>query len=137
MEFSDNGLFITTNGDDGKNSNAFTIQKQYTKATGSVYEKQFYIDENGNVTLGGGAKIKWENVNTPEITDIDGLNDYLTQLDGRIQTFSQDNDPSLDWTTPSLKKEHIGDIWFDTKNSVTRRWTGENGKPLQIVSSLN
>lgn len=125
MEFSDNGLFITTNGDDVKNSNAFTIQKQYTKATGSVYEKQFYIDENGNVTLGGGAKIKWENVNTPEITDIDGLNDYLTQLDGRIQTFSQDDDPSIDWTTPSLKKEHIGDIWFDTKNSVTRRWTGE------------
>ena len=104
MEFSDNGLFITTNGDDAKNSNAFTIQKQYTKATGSVCEKQFYIDENGNVTLGGGAKIKWENVNTPEITDIDGLNDYLTQLDGRIQTFSQDDDPSLDWTTPSLKK---------------------------------
>ena len=125
MEFSDNGLFITTNGDDGKNSNAFTIQKQYTKATGSVYEKQFYIDENGNVTLGGGAKIKWENVNSPEITDITGLNHYLEQLDGRIQTFSQDNDPSLDWTTPSLKKEHIGDIWFDTKNSVTRRWTGE------------
>lgn len=125
MEFSDNGLFITTNGDDGKNSNAFTIQKQYTKATGSVYEKQFYIDENGNVTLGGGAKIKWENVNSPEITDITGLNHYLEQLDGRIQTFSQDNDPSLDWTTPSLKKEHVGDIWFDTKNSVTRRWTGE------------
>lgn len=125
MEFSDNGLFITTNGDDAKNSNAFTIQKQYTKATGSVCEKQFYIDENGNVTLGGGAKIKWENVNTPEITDIDGLNDYLTQLDGRIQTFSQDDDPSIDWTTPSLKKEHIGDIWFDTKNSITRRWLGE------------
>lgn len=125
MEFSDNGLFITTNGDDGKNSNAFTIQKQYTKATGSVCEKQFYIDENGNVTLGGGAKIKWENVNTPEITDIDGLNDYLTQLDGRIQTFSQDDDPSIDWTTPSLKKEHIGDIWVDTKNSITRRWLGE------------
>lgn len=125
MEFSDNGLFITTNGDDVKNSNAFTIQKQYTKATGSVYEKQFYIDENGNVTLAGGAKIKWENVNTPEITDINGLNDYLTQLDGRIQTFSQDDDPSIGWTTPSLKKEHIGDIWFDTKNSVARRWTGE------------
>lgn len=130
MEFSDNGLFITTNGDDGKNSNAFTIQKQYTKATGSVYEKQFYIDENGNVTLGGGAKIKWENVNTPEITDIDGLNDYLTQLDGRIQTFSQDDDPSIDWTTPSLKKEHIGDVWLDTKNSVTRRWIGEKWETI-------
>lgn len=125
MEFSDNGLFITTNGDDAKNSNAFTIQKQYTKATGNVYEKQLYIDENGNVTLAGSAKIKWENVNSPEITDIAGLDGYLEQLDGRIQTFSQENDPSLDWTTPSLKKEHIGDIWFDTKNSVTRRWTGE------------
>ena len=125
MEFSDNGLFITVNGDDTKNSNAFTIQKQYTKATGSVYEKQLYIDENGNVTLAGSAKIKWENVNSPEITDIAGLDGYLEQLDGRIQTFSQENDPSLDWTTPSLKKEHIGDIWFDTKNSVTRRWTGE------------
>ena len=130
MEFSDNGLFITTNGDDVKNSNAFTIQKQYTKATGSVYEKQLYIDENGNVTLAGGAKIKWENVNTPEITDINGLNDYLTQLDGRIQTFSQDDDPSIDWTTPSLKKEHIGDIWLDTKNSVTRRWTGEKWETI-------
>ena len=130
MEFSDNGLFITTNGDDVKNSNAFTIQKQYTKATGSVYEKQFYIDENGNVTLAGGAKIKWENVNSPEITDIDGLNDYLTQLDGRIQTFSQDDDPSADWTTPSLKKEHIGDIWLDTKNSITRRWLGEKWETI-------
>ena len=72
-----------------------------------------------------GVNIEWSSSTTPEISDIDGLSNYLDQLDGRIQTYSQATDPSKGWTTTE-KSEHIGDLWFDTTNSLTKRWNGSS-----------
>ena len=99
-----------------------------------------------------GVTIKWDTSTPPEITDIDGLDEnlkdideqligvgeYLDQLDGRIQTFSQSTDPSIDWTTTDLKNKHTGDLWFNPDNGLTKRWTGTEWEIItdSILESL-
>jgi len=83
-----------------------------------------YDSETNDLTLKG-VTIEWTTTNSPEITDISGLKEYLMQLDGRIQTYSQDTDPSVNWTDEE-KSVHIGDLWFDTENNLTKRWNGSS-----------
>lgn len=48
------------------------------------------------------------------------IEDDLNQIDGKIETWYQDTDPSEAWTTDTLKVQHEGDIWVyvgpDIKN---------------------
>lgn len=44
------------------------------------------------------------------------------QIDGKIQTWYQDTDPSTAWTTSAIKNQHIGDLWYVT-NDVTSSGT--------------
>lgn len=54
IEIDENGIVVTTNGDDQKKSAAITVQKQYTDHNGnSVLTKQMYIDEDGNLVVKG------------------------------------------------------------------------------------
>ena len=85
---------------------------------------------NGTITWSTDGK---NGVQSPSIQQIDGLNEYLTQLDGRIQTFSQTTDPSIDWTTTALKEQHSGDIWVNPNNGLTKQWTGT--KWVEITDS--
>ncbi len=50
--------------------------------------------------------------------------DLKTQIDGKIDTFSQTNDPSVDWDTAEKKTAHTGDIWYDESEKLTKRWSG-------------
>ena len=50
--------------------------------------------------------------------------DLKTQIDGKIDTFSQTNDPSVDWDTAEKKAAHTGDIWYDESEKLTKRWSG-------------
>lgn len=36
------------------------------------------------------------------------------QIDQKAQTWRQETDPALKWTTPELKKQHVGDLWYNT-----------------------
>lgn len=50
ITIDENGLIITTNGDDDKKSIAFTIQKQTTDTSGNqVLKKQLWINEDGEL----------------------------------------------------------------------------------------
>ena len=133
IEMDKNGIIVTTN---TYNKNVFTIKKEITDDEGNItYERQLYIDDNGNIVLGGGASISWDNVIG---TDKDGksnsmsklfktLNDtlnekynyLLSQDDKKAETWYQETDPSTAWTTADDKKKHIGDLWYDTKNQKT------------------
>ena len=133
IEMDKNGIIVTTN---TYNKNVFTIKKEITDDEGNItYERQLYIDDNGNIVLGGGASISWDNVIG---TDKDGksnsmsklfetLNDtlnekynyLLNQDDKKAETWYQSGDPSTAWTTADDKKKHIGDLWYDTKNQKT------------------
>ena len=47
------------------------------------------------------------------------------QLDGKIESYYQTTNPGTDWTDTE-KASHKGDIWHDSLNNVTYRWSGTN-----------
>lgn len=140
IEMDKNGIIVTTN---TYNKNVFTIKKEITDDEGNItYERQLYIDDNGNIVLGGGASISWDNVIG---TDKDGksnsmsklfetLNDtlnekynyLLNQDDKKAETWYQSGDPSVDWTSDELKARHKGDLWYNTNDQKTYIFTGES-----------
>lgn len=80
-----------------------------------------------------GVTIQWSGddaANPPEIGNIDGLENYLDQLDGRIQTYSQTNDPSETWAKNDYQS-HIGDLWINPDDGITQRW---NGSSWEVVT---
>lgn len=106
------------------NTGAFTL-------AGGRIVYDVYDDGNSNLTFKN-VTLDWNSTNSPTISDIDNLSDQLNemvseleQLDGRIQTYSQDKDPSTGWSATE-KTNHIGDIWYDTKNDLTKRWNGSS-----------
>lgn len=68
-----------------------------------------------------------------------------TQIDGKIETWSQTSDPSTAWTTTALKNQHKGDLWYNTTASVQKyyRWSGTAWveitatPPSAIVTTIN
>ena len=140
IEMDKNGIIVTTN---TYNKNVFTIKKEITDDEGNItYERQLYIDDNGNIVLGGGASISWDNVIG---TDKDGksnsmsklfetLNDtlnekynyLLNQDDKKAETWYQSGDPSVDWTTDELKARHKGDLWYNTNDQKTYIFNGNS-----------
>ena len=135
IEMAKNGIVITTN---TNGRNAFTIRKEITDEKGNKsYERQLYIDDNGNIRLSGHASISWDNVTgTENIVVKDTLNEFMDtikeQIDGKIETFRQETDPSTAWTTSEEKSKHKGDLWYDTKNQTSSMY---DGKSWQTVTS--
>lgn len=128
IEMAKDGIIVTTN---TMNKNVFTIRKEITDDEGNItYERQLYIDDNGNIRLGNGATISWESVTgTENIVVKDTLNEFMNtvkeQIDGKIDTFRQSDDPSVNWTDEE-KKSHENDLWYDTTNNVVKMWNGSS-----------
>lgn len=55
---------------------------------------------------------------------------YKEQLDEKVETWfynyapTTQNKPAFDWTTDTLKSQHAGDLFYNTSNGYTYRWTG-------------
>ena len=55
---------------------------------------------------------------------------YKEQLDEKVETWfynyapTTQNKPASDWTTDTLKSQHSGDLFYNTSNGYTYRWTG-------------
>ena len=128
IEMAKDGIIVTTN---TMNKNVFTIRKEITDDEGNItYERQLYIDDNGNIRLGNGATISWESVTgTENVVVKDTLNEFMAtvkeQIDGKIETFRQSDDPSVNWTDEE-KKAHANDLWYDTTNNVVKMWNGSS-----------
>lgn len=66
----------------------------------------------------------WTPAPEDSITYVDNLvADLQTQVDGKIQTYSQTTDPSSGWSTDE-KTKHTGDLWYNSSTKVTKRWSG-------------
>lgn len=128
IEMAKDGIIVTTN---TMNKNVFTIRKEITDDEGNItYEKQLYIDDNGNIRLAGNASISWDSVTgTENVVVKDTLNEFMAtvkeQIDGKIDTFRQSDDPSINWTDEE-KKAHENDLWYDTTNNVVKMWNGSS-----------
>lgn len=128
IEMAKDGIIVTTN---TMNKNVFTIRKEITDDEGNVtYERQLYIDDNGNIRLSGNASIAWDSITgTENVVVKDTLNEFMAtvkeQIDGKIDTFRQSDDPSVNWTDEE-KKAHENDLWYDTTNNVVKMWNGSS-----------
>ena len=52
------------------------------------------------------------------------INGVQNQVDGKVETFYQADDPASAWTTTDLKNAHKGDIWYKTTDNMTYRYSG-------------
>lgn len=106
-----------------------------------------YFDLDNN-EIGGVIKFVKNDGSTGNVSDVDDkadevkdyinntlpgiLNEIQSQLDGQIEQFFYENDPTTsnapakDWTTTQLKEEHLGDLFYNTATGKVFRWV-KNG----------
>ena len=80
----------------------------------------------------GNKPTDWSPAPEDTITTIESLRGDVTtmingvqdQVDGKVETFYQADDPASAWTTTDLKNAHKGDIWYKTTDNMTYRYSG-------------
>ena len=80
-------------------------------------------------TTGSFTSSEWVKANDSDLnafakTIEESLNGIRDQLDKKAETWYQATDPSTSWTTDDAKKEHKGDLWYNTSNNQTFFWNG-------------
>lgn len=80
-------------------------------------------------TTGSFTSSEWVKANDSDLnafakTIEESLNGIQDQLDKKAETWYQATDPSTSWTTDDAKKEHKGDLWYNTSNNQTFFWNG-------------
>lgn len=58
-----------------------------------------------------------------------------SQLDGKAETWYQVTDPSTNWNAEQ-KKEHVGDLWFNTTNNTTWYWNGSEWRQQNVPDAV-
>lgn len=70
------------------------------------------------------------------------------QIDDKVESWYQEDDPELNWATDILKAKHVGDYWYDTStnnqfryskmptNPVTYKWLKVD-VPLAVYDQIN
>lgn len=114
-------------GDNRKGTHINLIKGDFDFAGGKMV---FNADKN-TMTLKD-VTIQWDSTNKPEVTvtDVSGLGEYIDQLgqleeqlDGRVQTYNQTDNPSTSWTVDE-KQNHISDLWVNPDDGLTKSWDG-------------
>lgn len=59
------------------------------------------------------------------------LADVKNQIDGKAETWRQSTDPSKSWTTDALKKQHKGDLWYNTTEQKSYIYNGSAWEPMK------
>ena len=78
----------------------------------------------GSFTSSEWVKANDSDLNAFAKTIEESLNGIRDQLDKKAETWYQATDPSTSWTTDDAKKEHKGDLWYNTSNNQTFFWNG-------------
>lgn len=63
----------------------------------------------------------------------DKVEDLMNQIDGKIETWFQTEDPALMWHTNEVRAKHIGDTWFDSEENTLRFYLRGN---IQGITDL-
>ena len=61
--------------------------------------------------------------------------DLEQQIDGKINTFYQQADPSTNWTAAE-KTAHTGDLWYKTTDNTTWRWNGSTWQEQEVPTAV-
>jgi hypothetical protein len=78
----------------------------------------------GSFTSSEWVKANDSDLNAFAKTIEESLKGIRDQLDKKAETWYQPSDPSASWTTDDAKKEHKGDLWYNTSNNQTFFWNG-------------
>lgn len=78
----------------------------------------------GSFTSSEWVKANDSDLNAFAKTIEESLTGIRDQLDKKAETWYQATDPSASWTTDDAKKEHKGDLWYNTSNNQTFFWNG-------------
>lgn len=54
--------------------------------------------------------------------DLEAIN---KQIDQKAETWYQETDPSVEWTSEELKSAHVGDLWYSTSEDKSYIYTSE------------
>ena len=103
----DEGDLWASGGDDGKT----LMVCVKSRATGSFTSSEW-------------VKANDSDLNAFAKTIEESLTGIRDQLDKKAETWYQPSDPSTYWTTDDAKKEHKGDLWYNTSNNQTFFWNG-------------
>lgn len=103
----DEGDLWASGGDDGKT----LMVCVKSRATGSFTSSEW-------------VKANDSDLNAFAKTIEESLTGIRDQLDKKAETWYQPSDPSTSWTTDDAKKEHKGDLWYNTNNNQTFFWNG-------------
>lgn len=80
VEIGKEGIVITTD-TNGKSQNVFTVRKATTDINGNAaYTSQMYIDDEGNVVLGNGAKIMWDGIDEPFSNEYESIAGEMSKI---------------------------------------------------------
>lgn len=52
------------------------------------------------------------------------LDGFTKQIDGKIETWYQESDPSIKWKDKE-KDAHVGDLWYNTKTNEAKRYSSK------------
>lgn len=97
-----------------KDTNDIQFHFGWSSAVGTYYIRKIKLEKGNKAT-------DW----TPAPEDfVEDIANLQTQVDGKIETFSQTTDPSTAWTTIALKNQHTGDLWYNSSTKKTQRWSG-------------
>ena len=125
---------------DGKSAIFYgTTSQTYT----GVQTGDYLVDSSNGATYrwSGTAWVKQTDYAAAIATAMADLEEDLqTQIDGKIDTFYQETDPSTNWTTEQ-KTAHTGDLWYKTSDSSTWRWSGsawqEQSVPDEVFDAID
>lgn len=51
------------------------------------------------------------------------INNLVTQIDGKIETWFQTSDPAASWTTTAVRDKHVGDMWYSSSTKLLKRYS--------------
>ena len=104
----------------------------------SVNGGKAYFDLD-NAEIGGKIKFVSEDGTYKDVSDVEkdanATKDYIEkslpsildgmtqQIDGKIETWFQTEDPAESWTTETERKHHIGDLWHNTDTKESKRYS--------------
>nr|DAI48034.1 MAG TPA: Putative tail protein [Caudoviricetes sp.] len=63
----------------------------------------------------------------------DTVEEIRTQIDGKAETWKQDEDPATAWTTAELKAQHKGDLWYKTSVQKSYIYNGSGWDEMKTT----
>lgn len=135
-----NKAYVDSVVEDLANGDISSIKKAVAKNTQDISTAQTDIVNLNNTKL---------NTSVYDTFISDQYNPLVVKVDGKIESYYQSTDPSINWITGLEKNSHVGDIWYDTttqktyvyyKDSstspVTYFWQWQN-VPIELIDSVN